>query len=453
MEIQQTILEHNFSLFDFLPLGVAVLDSDYTVVFWNKRLESWTGISGHMILGSDLREWFPHLQQARYRTRFDSVFQGGAPAVFSAQIHSCIISAPFHNGEKRLQNTTVCAYDKGDNTFFALLFCEDVTEIFKRLKDYSEMRDTAVKELEQRQQAERSLQENESKLRGITDSAQDAIIMIDSQGGIHFWNPAAEKMFGYSSKEVQNLDVHQIVVPEAQREAAWEGMRRFREQEKGDTVSWLQDIEAIHRNGTIFPVEVSIAPVRLEGQCFLVGNVRDVSERKEYERQLRELANRDGLTRVLNRRHFMDLAEHEVLRSERYREPLSLIMLDLDYFKEVNDTYGHQIGDIVLKELADILAGSLRKSDILGRVGGEEFAILLPKTPGTQAALAGEKLRGEVEQAQFGGSCNKLQCTVSIGVAGTEAVKCDLSLLLEGADKAMYRAKQLGRNRIESYRA
>ena len=453
MELQEAILQHNFTLFDFLPLGVAVLESDYRVVFWNKRLESWTGISSQMIAGSDIREWFPHLQQPRYRARFDSVFQGGAPAVFSAQIHNCIIPAPLHTGEKRLQNTTVCAYHKGDNTFFALLFCEDVTEVFKRLKDYSEMKDTALKELEQRQKAERSLRENESKLRGITNSAQDAIIMIDSGGGIHFWNPAAERMFGYSSQEVQNSDLHELVVPEAQQKAAQEGMRRYREQESGDSVHWLQEVEAVHRGGSVFPVEVSIAPVRLEGQLYAVGNVRDISERKQYERQLRELANRDGLTQVLNRRHFMDLAEHEVLRSERYRDPLSLIMLDLDHFKEVNDTHGHQTGDIVLKELASLLAGSLRKSDILGRVGGEEFAVLLPNTPEYHAAQAAEKLRGKVGQAIFDASHTRLQCTVSIGVAAAETVGHDLDLLLESADKALYRAKQLGRNRIESYRA
>ena len=452
MEIQETILHHNFTLFDFLPLGVAVLESDYRIVFWNRRLESWTGISSQTIVGSDIREWFPYLKQPRYRARFDSVFQGGAPAIFSAQIHNYIIPAPLHTDEKRLQNTTVCAYDKGDSTFLALIFCEDVTEVFKRLKDYSEMKDRALNELEQRQLAERSLRENESKLRGITDSAQDAIIMLDSKGLIHFWNPAAERMFGYSSEEVRNREMHELVVPEAQREAARKGMRAFLEQEEVGSGSWLQEVEAVRRSGAVFPVEVSIAPVHFQGQWFLVGNVRDVSERREYERQLRELANRDGLTKVLNRRHFMDLAEHEVLRSERYREPLSLLMLDLDYFKEVNDTYGHQVGDIVLKELADILGGSLRKSDILGRVGGEEFAVLLPNTSGAQGAQVGEKLRGKVEQAQFDASCNKLRCKLSIGVAGIEAVEYDLNRLLEGADKALYRAKQMGRNRIETCR-
>ena len=452
MDIQHLISRHNFSLFDFLPLGVAVLQNDYKVVFWNKRLATWTGISSQEMLGSDIRDRFPRLRQVRYRTRIDSVFKGGAPAVFSAQIHQYLFPATVQSGESRLQNTTVCAYDKGDGTYCALFFCEDVTELSKRLKDYSEMKDRALRELEQRQQAESSLRRNESKLRGITDSSMDAIIMVDSSGRVNFWNPAAERMFGYTGEEALENDVHWLIAPQGQGDVLLKWITQSLVIGEGDPQNKVREMLLAHRSGYEIPVELSICPVCLDEEWFVVGTVRDISERKEYERQLRELANYDGLTGVSNRRHFMDLAEREVARAERYRESLNLLMLDLDHFKEVNDTYGHQVGDTLLRELASLLAHSLRKSDILGRVGGEEFAILLPNTSEAGALQAGEKLRRNVELHEFDASRNRLFCTVSLGVGGGESLEYDLNLLLARADEAMYQAKRVGRNRIECWR-
>ncbi len=172
------------------------------------------------------------------------------------------------------------------------------------------------------------------------------------------------------------------------------------------------------------------------------------TEVKSYE----NLAFTDPLTGLYNRRMFIELAKKKLNEIKRYQEPLSLIMLDIDYFKQINDTYGHDAGDIALKFLADILKRNVRASDIVARWGGEEFIILFPKTTLEQAHKVAEKIRRIVERSTIdlpnGG---KLKFTVSLGVSSFSG-KEDLEELIKEADIALYEAKKRGRNRTEVYR-
>jgi len=158
----------------------------------------------------------------------------------------------------------------------------------------------------------------------------------------------------------------------------------------------------------------------------------------------------DPLLGIFNRRFLDRRMQEEVLRAKRYRLDLALLMLDIDNFKLVNDTWGHQTGDFVLKHLTQLLVESLRQTDILARFGGEEFVILLPHTPEQDALKLAEKLRRIVEQTPLH-RVPELHVTVSIGSASLLPDVDDASSLLERADKSMYRAKQEGRNRVVSY--
>jgi diguanylate cyclase (GGDEF)-like protein len=164
--------------------------------------------------------------------------------------------------------------------------------------------------------------------------------------------------------------------------------------------------------------------------------------------KVEQMAIVDTLTGLYNRRHFFDLGEREIERYKRYHSPLSLIMLDLDHFKKVNDQYGHQVGDYVLQELAKIFANSLRKMDIPGRLGGEEFVILLPETNIDQGMLVAERIRKTVEAKNFIVEDHSIHITASMGLVSMRDDVTSLQMLISLADKIMYKAKAAGRNKV-----
>lgn len=208
----------------------------------------------------------------------------------------------------------------------------------------------------------------------------------------------------------------------------------------------LQDAEGNWRwlwlQGKVVEHDAQGMPVRS------LGVVQDITERKHAEERLRELATTDPLTGLANRRSFLDHAEREFGRSRRYGAPLSFLMLDMDRFKNINDIYGHDVGDMVLRSLAETGRKVLRGVDLMGRMGGEEFAVLLPETGIEEALAVAERLRANVEQSvvrdQDGG---EVHCTVSLGVAQAHEDE-SLHDLLRRADAALYEAKNSGRNRV-----
>ena len=168
--------------------------------------------------------------------------------------------------------------------------------------------------------------------------------------------------------------------------------------------------------------------------------------------QLRLLATTDGLTNLYNRRYFLELSSREFQRAKRYSQPVSLMMIDVDYFKSVNDKFGHDTGDRVLKTLASLLKAKLRQVDIIGRVGGEEFAVLLPATDLSLAREAAERLRQNIQNTSFNFQDLRLRITVSIGLASIDRKVSSITALIKKADEALYSAKLKGRNRVETGR-
>lgn len=180
---------------------------------------------------------------------------------------------------------------------------------------------------------------------------------------------------------------------------------------------------------------------------------RDLTERKRAE-QAEELASRDGLTTLYNHRTFHSLLEDEIARTRRFRRPVSVLMLDIDHFKHVNDTYGHQTGDVILKSLSGLLVKQARAVDRVCRYGGEEFTVILPETETPMAMQIAERLRTEVERQPFDiGGGKTINIAVSIGVATYPQQASSLEGLVKATDVALYAAKQGGRNRVICYEA
>ena len=303
-------------------------------------------------------------------------------------------------------------------------------------------------ELEQLVQTRtRELAEREALLRSITRAAQDAVIMIDPAGLVTYWNPAAERMFGFAETEAVGQNLHDLVVPERDLERAHAGFSHFVASGEGPAIGRTTTLQAKHSNGDEFPVDVSLSAIKLHGQWNAVGIVRDATERVRTEERLQQLATTDTLTGICNRRCFDVILEREVSRAVRLSSPLSLIMFDVDRFKRINDTFGHQTGDQVLAQLAGAVGGAIRTIDLFARWGGEEFAILLPGSDLNVGRLLAEKLRSMLEKQPF---ADVGQVTCSFGVA--EYVPGDdVDGLIKKADLCLYHAKASGRNRVEIY--
>ena len=292
-----------------------------------------------------------------------------------------------------------------------------------------------------------AIQRAEETLRAITSASRDAIVMLDDEDPVTFWNPAAQRMFGYDRDEIGRGRLHDLVVPEPIRERARKGFARFAAGGGGGALDRLVELDALRKDGETFPAEISVARAELDGRLHAVGTVRDITRRKQAEKELVRMATTDSLTGLSNRGRFFELGRQEFARAKRYGNPLSVIMFDVDHFKSVNDTHGHDAGDAMLRHLADLARNTFREADVIGRVGGEEFAVLLPETPPQKAFEVAERFRKGVANSPVDVDGESLVRTVSLGVAGQDHCHGELEDMLKAADQALYDAKHAGRDR------
>ena len=213
---------------------------------------------------------------------------------------------------------------------------------------------------------------------------------------------------------------------------------------------------ARRKNGSIFPIDISVSEARVGDDRLFVGLIRDITERKRVEAELQaakaaaeEAATHDPLTGLWNHNRVIEILIEEMSRSDRQGQPLSVAMLDLDHFKHVNDTYGHVVGDEVLREIARRLERAIRVYDSVGRFGGEEFMIVLPGTGRVDAERAAERIRIEISREPILTSAGTLRITGSLGVVTHRGEgPNDATGLLVAADDALYDAKGSGRDRV-----
>lgn len=270
------------------------------------------------------------------------------------------------------------------------------------------------------------IKEKESILNAVINSVRDAIIMVDKDGLVTLWNPASVELLGYSKEEMLGKDMNNI----------------FPESIVHKKTEKTIEQQARHKNGSELELEVSISSLEINDEPYYVGILRDNSERKRVREELEKQSKTDFLTDAYNRRYFMERLEQEIERSKRTGRDFSLAMLDIDYFKSINDRFGHSIGDLVLKSIADIIKKRIRSIDCFARWGGEEFMILLTDTHFSKTYNLMENLKEGISNIKVPGIDT---LTGSFGVVGY--CKGDTAdTLVHKVDSLMYEAKSSGRN-------
>ncbi|EYC52001.1 diguanylate cyclase [Hylemonella gracilis str. Niagara R] len=296
-------------------------------------------------------------------------------------------------------------------------------------------------------------------LQAIYDISPDGVLVVDEEGQVLSHNlpflqicnlnpgTAHGSLVPSTMSATQAQDLLPKLLDQVQDPEAY--LARLRQlQEHPDQVDRceiaLKDGRTLERQSTVLR----------DGQQRSLGRAwffRDVTAQKRHEAELVRLARYDPLTGAANRRYFLERAEQECARSRRHQLPLSVMLVDLDHFKQINDQYGHAYGDEALKQFSAVVRGRLRDSDLLARIGGEEFIVLMPSTALAGATLLAERLRTALANQPLPIIDHLLPVRFSAGVTQFKGDDQDIETCLKRADEAMYRAKQSGRDRVEAY--
>jgi diguanylate cyclase (GGDEF)-like protein/PAS domain S-box-containing protein len=296
---------------------------------------------------------------------------------------------------------------------------------------------------------ERRLKENEAWFAALVQGADDyAILNVDGDGRVCDWNVSGKRLFGYVSAEIVGKHASEVVTSGKPNAAAFGD--RLREASRDGwhlDEGWRRRADGGRFWGTcmVLPINIATEDASMSARRYLMV-VRDVTKRRHSAEELRRLLTEDHLTGVLNRHCFLERAERELSRQVRHGGRCCIAMVDADHFKAVNDTHGHAAGDAALRAIADVLQTETHVDDLVGRLGGEEFAVLMPATTPELAEQVAERLRAGVAALRLEHEGQAILLTVSVGIA--EGSTADLKQLLRDADAALYDAKHSGRNRV-----
>ena len=403
----RTLKEYAEVVFASIPDGLLVLSSRLTVLSANQAFLERFGFALDSVQNRYLMDV---LVADGLRGRLLEVMATGVP-----QHDLSFMMGPIHGGERkpvRVTLTGIRLAEEEEEEARLLLIVEDVTEEEK-------LRATAL--------------ESERRFRDLAETAHDGIIMTDLDGHITYFNRAAERMFGYRRHQALKKPISTVLPTppscqldgELQRTSLWEAMARC-------------------QDGTTFMVEGSSSVFEGSEGRFITYVLRDLTERKHFEDQLMFLANHDPLTNLPNRKYFRDRLNAKLSQEFPDGHHLAVLFIDLDRFKQINDTFGHAMGDKLLVMVTERLSGCVRKDDILARFGGDEFMIASDGLAERQdAVLIAEKIL-EMLARPFQIEDHEFFISASIGIAFYKLDAIEADDLIRHADRAMYQAKGQG---------
>lgn len=443
------------------PIPAFVIDTNHTVTHWNKALEEMSGIKADDVIGTN-QHWKAFYDEERpcmadllIDERSEDVciwYKGAASCNQSELVDQSYEATDFFpalgNEGKWLRFTAATLKDSRGHLMGVIETLEDITD---------------------RMNTAAALKESEKRLKSVLEGSPIPTFVIDRDHKVLYWNKALEEMSGIRADEVVGTNKQWRAFYDRERpcmcdllvDGALDEIPRW----YVGKYHKLQLIEEAYDATDFFPalgsggkwLRFTAAALRdSKGTLFgAVETLEDITARKlaeealkESEMRYMELSITDALTKLFNSRHFYSQLKAEAERANRYNHPLSLLLLDIDDFKDFNDTYGHLEGDEVLMRMGKVIKRCLRATDSGYRYGGEEFTLILPETKGEAALALAERIREEfATEAFFPRHDEKVHKTVSIGV--TEAVAGeDLSSFLRRVDEGMYMAKRQGKNRV-----
>ena len=296
-------------------------------------------------------------------------------------------------------------------------------------------------------QSHERVRESEEQHRVLVETMPDAVFTLTLEGLFTFANPQAEWLTGLKRGQLVGLPYQRVLSSDSV------GFVEQRLENLSATAGRPIAVVFIDCGGREFPVDLTISPVRdSDGDTIATTWIaRDVTERREFEDRLMYLASHDHLTGLFNRRRFEEEVSQRLAETSRHGGVGALLWIDLDNFKAVNDSFGHRVGDELLREVAAALRDQSREGQVLARLGGDEFAILLPRADDVEAVNAAERILGELAKLPLRADSHPLRVAASVGVAMYPAHADSVDQLLLRADTAMYSAKEDGRNRVCMY--
>jgi two-component system cell cycle response regulator len=306
------------------------------------------------------------------------------------------------------------------------------------------------KRLEELTLSQQQLKEREQKLNGLIKALPNTTFVYDEEGNyLEIFSNEFRNLIA-PIEEMLGKNIADFLPPELVKEKI-DAIRSVIKTEQAK----IFEYELPFKDGKRLWFEGRMVLMSKEktGKAKVICVTTEITERVELYKKVENLAILDPLTNCFNRRHFIDLAEKEVYRAKRFVRPLALMIMDIDHFKHINDTYGHPSGDEVLKQLVELFHRELRSSDMIGRYGGEEFCVLFPETNTEGAYSTAERIRKSIENYLFHSESIYMKITISAGVACLDSMNKDnptLGDLFVAADKALYVAKTAGRNRVQT---
>ena len=304
--------------------------------------------------------------------------------------------------------------------------------------------------------AAKASRENDKKLRAVVDGALDAIVTIDDAGLLVEFNPAAERMFGYTKEQVIGKSLSEIIIPPNLRQSHDAGHKRYVLTGEKHIFNQRVELSAMRSGGSEFPIELTLTALKEDGLSLVTGFIRDISEQKKARQEIENFAYYDVLTGLPNRRLLVDRFQHAVLISQRANTYCALIFIDMDNFKILNDTKGHDVGDQLLIEVAKRIQHTVRAGDTVARLSGDEFIVILESLDANinlayqQASEVAQKLLEKLNTSYHLGLF-EFNTSASLGVTLFNDNQLSFEGHLRHADTAMYQSKAAGRNTYHFY--
>ncbi len=294
------------------------------------------------------------------------------------------------------------------------------------------------------------LRDSESRVQAMLNNVDEGIVTISERGEIELFNPGAERLFGFSNAEAVGRNVS-LLMPEPHRSEHDAYIARYLQTGEAHVIGVGREVTGQRKGGEIFPMDLRISEFYLAGRRHFIGIMRNITERKAAEAKILHLANYDALTGLPNRNLAQDRIQQAIARAQRAGAKFAVMFIDLDHFKTINDSLGHNVGDALLQTVAGRILACLREEDTVGRQGGDEFIVLLGSlnSPKDAAVVAHKILHALSAPCSI--NERELHTSASIGIAIYPEDGRDVETLLKSSDTAMYHAKETGRNNCQFF--